>query len=110
LAALAKDEEMRRGMAGNSATPPKVLAALAKDRSVEVRRSVARNPAAPPEVLAVLAKDESVEVRWGVAKNSNTPLETLKKLSMEDKDGHVRRLAKKNIESCARSAKTSEPA
>jgi hypothetical protein len=43
--------------AGNTATPPEALVALARDPDIDVRHRAAGNIATPPEALAVLARD-----------------------------------------------------
>jgi hypothetical protein len=77
-------------LAGNPATPPEALGALASDGDAYVRWGVARNPATPPATLGALASDRDADVRWGVAGNPATPPETLVALA-SDGDASVRR-------------------
>ena len=58
LASLAndKDEDVRRAIAFNRATPPGILAYLARS-SIDLAILVALNPAAPTRILDALAKD-----------------------------------------------------
>ena len=65
--------KFRRWAAGNAATPPAVLAALATDSDRDVRELAARNPSTPPAALAALATDADSYVRSQAARNPSTP-------------------------------------
>ena len=82
-------------VAGNDATPPGVLAAIAREYLQEypvLRRILATNRATPPEVLATLARNANSQVRLWVTTNLATPAETLAMLA-RDAEAEVRERA-----------------
>jgi len=86
LAGLASSDDVgvRRAVAGNPNTSPKLLERLAGDDFFVVRIAVAEHPNASPELLERLAGDESKWVRRGVAKNSNISAEVLDTLAQDE--------------------------
>lgn len=95
LALLAKDREdgVRRAVAGNPATPPRLLRDLADDWPC--RLAVACNSGTPAPLLNRLARDWNGEVRRAVARNPSTPGRTLRRLA-DDADERVRHHAASN--------------
>jgi hypothetical protein len=83
LIALARDpkDEVRRAVAGNPATPPAALAALAGQWSC--RWAVASNAATPATLLVRLASDWDPAVRAAVAGNPSTSAEVLAGLEVD---------------------------
>jgi hypothetical protein len=113
--AVHPDAGVRRGIAGNAATPGDVIEQLARDEAAVVRRCIAaredlapplmqclandadhwvrqwlaRNPATPDGLLQALARDEEAEVRRAVGRNARCPELLLMQLA-EDNDPWVR--------------------
>jgi hypothetical protein len=86
LEALARDmtQEVRSSVAMNISTPLSVLEVFAKDDRT-ARSNVAANPSTPASLLEVLATDKDPDVRACVAANPSTPLSLLEALAKDEK-------------------------
>ncbi|WP_031072884.1 hypothetical protein [Streptomyces sp. NRRL WC-3742] len=80
--------QVRRGVAGNEATPPEQLASLLLDEEVGVRERAAGNPATPADAAARLATDHLL-VRQALAEHPGLP-EEAQRLLAEDEYPWVR--------------------
>jgi len=72
-------------LAGDDATAPEILTALANSHKEEVQVLVANNFNTPVEALDLLSSSDLVRIRTAVAQHPNTSAETLNKM-MDDKD------------------------
>ena len=81
-------ETAEAAIAGNSASPPRVLEALARDKAREVWRKVVENPSTPINVLDAFAKGDNA-ARSNVAANPSTPTSLLEVLAI-DEDPEIR--------------------
>ncbi len=86
---------LRRLVATNPNTPPRVLAALAREAAACVLEKIAENPRTPPEALAELALHPETDVRAAVAENPRTSEETLWRL-VRDENPDVRYVLAEN--------------
>jgi nucleoid-associated protein YgaU len=75
---------VRRCVAENPSTPPKLLARLAQDPDPKVRGNAARNPSAPADLPALRAQDPDPKVHRGVARNRNAPTELIARVVAQD--------------------------
>lgn len=86
LAWLAHDQapSIRCAIARLRQTPAKVLKKLIETSSdASVRRAVASNPYTPPKLLRRLAEDSEAAVRQAVAHHPHIPLEVLENLALD---------------------------
>jgi hypothetical protein len=91
-------KSIRVRLAENPSSSLGLLLQLATDSEVDVRVALTENSAAPEWLKAVLAKDESVTVRFALAEDCNTPIDVLKIL-LEDENPYVVHIAQQTIES-----------